>query len=132
MYINRKKYLLPVLQGKETQGANSLAVNRKTIAVVGGDFSDAQNSPGNIAISLNNANNWQSAAMPPNGYKSCIEFLGGETWIACGLTGVDISTNNCLSFKNISGRSFHVVRKAKKGNAVYFAGANGAIGKLIN
>ena len=39
IFIRDKKILLPILQGKESTGANSVAVkNSKTLIVVGGDF----------------------------------------------------------------------------------------------
>jgi hypothetical protein len=34
-------------------------------------------------------------------------------------------------WKSISPLSFHVVKKAKHGNSIYFAGSRGKIGKLI-
>jgi hypothetical protein len=37
-----------------------------------------------------------------------------------GLSGVDISMDNGNHWNAISNQSFHVCRKAKKGNAVYF------------
>jgi hypothetical protein len=60
-----------------------------------------------------------------------VEFIKDKTWITCGLNGVDITTDNGQHFTSISNTGFHVCRKAKKGNAVYFAGGNGRIGKLI-
>jgi hypothetical protein len=47
------------------------------------------------------------------------------------LNGVDYSNDDGLNFKKISDIGFHVCRKAKKGNAVFFAGGGGRIGKLI-
>ena len=67
-----------------------------------------------------------------NGYRSCVEYLKKNKWIACGLNGVDLTDNNGVDFRKISDVGFHVCRKAKNGNAVFLAGGSGRIGKLIN
>ncbi len=71
-----------------------------------------------------------SPKVPPSGYRSCVEYLQKDKWITCGLNGVDISEDNGMNWKTISKESFHVCRKAKKGNAVYFAGNGGRVASL--
>jgi hypothetical protein len=46
------------------------------------------------------------------------------------LNGVDYSTDDGNTWQSISKKGFHVCRKAKQGNAVFFAGGGGKIGKL--
>jgi hypothetical protein len=43
-----------------------------------------------------------------------------------------VSHDGGLNWINISRESFHVVQKAKKGNAVFMAGPGGKIAKLID
>lgn len=126
-----QKIKLPISQGKSTAGANSVDVNKKTVIVVGGDFNDPKNSDGNCAVSNDGGNTWSKPKASPHGYKSCVTFIHKKTWIACGLTGVDISNDDGQTWKQISDQSFHVVQKSKKGKTVYLAGANGKIGKLL-
>lgn len=64
-----------------------------------------------------------------NGYISCIESLRKHYVIACGTEGVDYGYSR---LKRISTEPFHVVRKAKKGKAVFLAGPKGKIGKLVD
>ncbi len=131
IFISDKKILLPILQGKESTGANSIAVkNSKTIIVVGGDFLEKESKKGNCALSVDGGNSWMQPQTPPSGYRSCVEYLSKDKWITCGLNGVDISNDNGMNWKKISDQSFNVCRKAKKGSAVYFAGAGGRIGKF--
>lgn len=131
IFINDKDVLLPILQGKESTGANSIALkDRKTMVVVGGDFLKKDDTTGNCALSVDGGNNWIQPKTPPSGYRSCVEYLFNNKWITCGLNGIDISNDNGLNWQKISNQSFNVVRKAKKGTAIYFAGSAGLVGKL--
>jgi len=129
-FIRDKKILLPLLQGKESTGANSIAIkNEKTMVVVGGDFLQKDSVKGNCAFTNDGGNTWHLPATSPSGYRSCVEYLSKRKWITCGLNGVDITSDDGMNWQKISDESFNVCRKAKKGNAVYFAG-NGQIGRL--
>lgn len=132
VHVRNKKIKLPLIQGKETTGANSIAIkNKKTWMVVGGDFNTKDSSVKNAAITFNAGKTWSAPSLPPGGYRSCVEYIKKKQWINCGLNGVDISNDDGKTFTNISKEGFHVVRKAKKGNAVFFAGTGGRIGKLV-
>ncbi|MDQ6763092.1 MAG: oxidoreductase [Bacteroidota bacterium] len=131
LFIRDKKIDLPILQGKETTGANSVAIkNKKTFIVVGGDFSTPESSNKNCVITKDGGKNWSYPSIPPHGYRSCVEYLEKNKWITCGLTGVDVSNDNGHTWTSISSESFHVCRKAKKGKSVFLAGGKGNIGKI--
>ena len=132
LYIRNKKIDLPIVQGKETTGANSLAVkNNKTMIIVGGDFNAKDSVEKNCFITTDGGKTFVSPSIPPHGYRSCVEYLSGKDWISCGFNGVDISRYDGRQWKWISKKSFHVCRKAKNGKAVFLAGAEGKIGKLL-
>ena len=127
IFIRDKKISIPVMQGKESAGANSIAVkNSKTMIVVGGDFTTKEATYKNCIITTDGGNTWNSPKIPPSGYRSCVEYLRKNTWVTCGLNGVDISDDNGMNWTSISKESFHVCRKAKKGKVIYFAG-NGKV-----
>lgn len=131
VFINEHKVLLPLLQGKESTGANSIALkDRNNLIVVGGDFLQKNDTPGNCALSEDGGNHWIRPKTPPSGYRSCVEYLSGNKWITCGLNGVDISKDDGHHWQKISNQSFNVVRKAKNGTAVYFAGSHGNVARL--
>ncbi|MEO6905059.1 MAG: oxidoreductase [Ginsengibacter sp.] len=133
IFIRDQKIRLPINQGKESTGANSIAVkNNKTMIVVGGDFLEKDSTDKNCTITKDGGRSWFQPKISPTGYRSCVEYLSKNKWITCGLNGVDISNDDGTKWKSISKESFHVCRKAKKGNSVYFAGNNGRVGKLIN
>jgi len=133
LFIKNKKIKIPIVQGVETSGSNSVAYkNKKYFIIVGGDFSKKNDSVENIAITNNCGKSWIKSTIPPHGYRSCIEHIASKQWITCGLNGVDISKDNGISFSKISDLGFHVCRKAKHGDAVFLAGGGGKIGKLVN
>lgn len=131
LFIRDKKIDLPLIQGKESTGANSMAVkNKKTMIIVGGDFNAKNDTVKNCAITMDGGQSFTSPVAGPHGYRSCVEYLGKTNWISCGLNGVDYSSDEGQNWTWISKESFHAVRKAKKGKAVFFSGGGGRIGKL--
>lgn len=132
VHVRDKKIRLQLLDSKESTGANSIALkDKKTWMIVGGDFNAKDSTAGNAVITFDAGKSWVIPQIPPGGYRSCVEFLKKQQWITCGLNGIDITNDNGKTFINISKEGFHVVRKAKKGKVVYFAGGDGKIGKLL-
>ncbi|MEP6728747.1 MAG: oxidoreductase [Bacteroidota bacterium] len=128
---------LPLLQGKVSYGANSIAVrdnkkrkNSNYFVVVGGDFSHDTSTEKNCAITRDGGKTWIAPATPPHGYRSCVEFITKIKMITCGTSGVDVSADAGINWQLVSKESFHVCRKAKDGTAVFLAG-NGKIGRLL-
>lgn len=137
IFIRDKKISLPLLQGKETTGAFSLAVydygkrkNAALLAVAGGDYAADTVRQGNFALSRDGGNTWLLPEIPPHGFRSAIEFINRKKMIACGTSGVDVSADGGMNWKQIHTQGFHVCRKAKKGKVVFLAGANGRIARL--
>ena len=128
---------LPVIQGKETTGANSIAVFTKTnlkssnrMIVVGGDFSADTSSYKNCFYTADGGKTWTAPKIPPHGYRSCVEFLSQKDVLACGLSGVDYSGNGGKTWEWISKESFNTCRIAKLGTTIYLAGNNGKVAKI--
>jgi phosphohistidine swiveling domain-containing protein len=132
LFIRDKKIDLPIIQGNESTGANSIAVkNKETMIIVGGDFNAKDSVDKNCVITKDGGNSFTFPLTPPHGYRSCVEYLEKSKWICCGLNGVDISTDDGNTWEWISKEGFHVCRKAKEGKAVFFAGSGGRVGKLM-
>lgn len=140
MYIpaRNKTIDLPFNKGKETAGANSISVfdyykqnGGKKIVVTGGDFNNDSSVTANCFLSSDGGETWRQPNEPPHGYRSCVEYLDKKEIIACGLNGVDYTIDNGKNWKWISKESFHVCRISKFGSAVYLAGRNGKIAKLL-
>ena len=138
VFIRDQAIDLPIIQGKESTGANSIAVydnfkrnGGQQMIVVGGDFTADSSTRQNCFFSNNRGKTWRASRVPPTGYRSCVEYLSKKQLIACGLNGVDYSYDGGNTWKRISNLGFHVCRIAKLGNTVYLAGANGRVARLI-
>lgn len=136
--------LLPLLQGTNSTGANSIAVspNQQKLVIVGGDFSNDKNATNNIAgyrLLLEAKSDQKHLTTKklilqplqlavPNGYKSAVEFISNHMIIACGTSGVDLSKNGGKTWEAISTSSFHIVKKQPQQKGVFLAGSGGRIG----
>ena len=130
---------LPIVQGQESTGANSLAVwgdifsgdNIKAV-VVGGDFShDTVSTQNSVLVELLPKLKFSQPKTPPHGYRSCVIYLSKNKLLTCGTSGSDISIDGGKNWTLISTEGFHVCQKAKKGKAVFLAGGGGRIAKLV-
>lgn len=141
---------LPLVQGKNSTGANAIALrparhrpgkpggsggsgrrySQRHFVVVGGDFAADTLRSGNIALTRNGGRNWQQVSIPPFGYRSSVVYLDRSRLVSCGTSGVDVSADGGRSWQNISTTGYHVVQKAKKGKAVFLAGGNGRMARL--
>jgi photosystem II stability/assembly factor-like uncharacterized protein len=135
-FYNGDMYDLPLNQGKESTGANSIArwenriPQKVRMMIAGGDFSAENTRDGNFLYSHDGGNTWKVPAIAPFGYRSCATFIDENRAITCGTSGVDYSTDGGNTWKNISKIGFHVAQKAKKGSIVFLAGGRGRIAKL--
>lgn len=125
---------LPVIQGTESTGANSIAIRddkkRKSsnyFVVVGGDYTKGALRDKNCFITKDGGKTWIAPSVAPHGYRSCVEFIDDKMLITCGISGVDISKDAGINWTNISSSGFHVCRKAKQGKKVFLAGSNGSM-----
>ncbi|MBK7883598.1 MAG: oxidoreductase, partial [Chitinophagaceae bacterium] len=114
LFLRDKKIHLPIVQGTETTGANSIAVKNKNVfVVVGGDFMTKDSTAKNCFITKDAGKSWVAPITAPHGYRSCVEYINKTNWVCTGLNGVDYSTDDGVNWKWISTEGFHVSRKAK-------------------
>lgn len=138
LFTKNQPKALPIIQGKETTGANSVAVwdkfklkGGKKMIVVGGDFNADSSNQKNCFYTNDGGKTWDAPRTPPHGYRSCVEYYSKAEIFACGINGVDYSADAGKNWKWISKEGFNVCRAAKLGAAIYLAGGNGKIGKII-
>jgi Photosynthesis system II assembly factor YCF48 len=129
---------LPIIQGKENTGANSIDIfdngnpvkASKRMIIVGGDFSNPSSTEKNCTYTTNGGKTWNTPKRPPHGYRSCVEYLSQKDIISCGINGIDYSMDGGKTWKWISKEGFHVCRIARNGSAVFLAGENGKVAKI--
>ena len=126
------KMVLPIVQGKSSQGAFSLASGGTTV-VVGGDYQNDRLTD-SVANYLPNDEHARSKATlpsrPPAGFQSSVEFINNDIFVATGTPGSNITTDGGKTWTKIDDTSFNVCRKAKHGKLVLFAGNGGKTGIL--
>jgi hypothetical protein len=115
-----------------SRGANSLAMLNNHIGViVGGDFARDKDSLHTcFLVNTQSAQPFQIPQTTTHGYRSCVAWISKKSLIACGTSGVDISTDKGNNWKNISTTGFHTLGKALNGNYVFLAGSGGRIARM--
>ncbi len=135
LYVDHQgKFALQLSQGKESTGANSIAVNpfdSNQGFVTGGDFSKDSIDSGNAVLIRFHPFHQQVPSNPPHGYRSCVEYISDKKLLTCGTSGVDISEDGGMNWQLINKRGFYVCRKAKSGNRIFLAGVKGTIACLV-
>jgi hypothetical protein len=130
---------LPVIQGKESTGANCIDIYDngdprkpgRRMVVVGGDFNHPSSTEKNCFYTTNRGKTWKAPRIPPHGYRSCAEYFSTKDIISCGINGVDYSNDGGKNWKWISKEGFNVCRIARNGSAFFLAGENGKIARVV-
>jgi hypothetical protein len=133
MFFNGNAINLPLQSGRNSTGANGLALhpNQKNGIIIGGDFAnDKRSDSAALLFSLYPKATFSYPVTPPSGYKSAAVFLSKTSVLACGTSGVDLSVDGGLNWKKISDIGFHVAVKSPDGRYAMLAGGNGRIAKF--
>jgi photosystem II stability/assembly factor-like uncharacterized protein len=123
---------LPLLHGKSSQGAFSIADENGSV-VVGGDY-QKDRSTDSVAVYFFYTNQEHArgrlmlANKPPAGFQSSVEHISANIFLSTGTPGSNISTDGGNTWAKFDGTSFNVCRKAKNGKLVLLAGNGGKIG----
>ena len=120
---------LPVTHGKASQGAFSFATGSNNGIIVGGDYSNDKKADSIAAVyTVHPFIIFKKPAKQSAGFQSCVEFINGDTFLATGTPGSNITTDGGKTWSQIDTVSYNVCRRAKKGNLVLLAGDKGKIG----
>lgn len=128
-----KAVTLPMVQGKDSNGAFSFDTDKKNrFYVIGGDYKLPREYFNIFYFTTDGGNKWGTPSIgSPFGYRSCIKIINDKMMVACGVTGVDYANNAHKEWQKISLESFNVCMVSKGNRTVYFAGDKGKIGKLV-
>jgi len=121
----------PLAAGEATRGVFALAeVGAGRWVAVGGDFRAEGERAGSAAVSDDGGRTWRPAETPPGGYRSAVESLGGNRLLATGPTGTDASDDGGRTWRPLAADGFHVAARARTGELVLLAGADGRLARL--
>ncbi len=125
-----RKTSIPIIHGKSSQGAFSIAKSKNQLLIVGGDYQHDKHADSTACYSNNNGTTWQLTHNSPSGYQSCVEYINADTFLSTGTAGSNITTDGGKNWVQINTANFNVCRKAKHGNLVLLAGSKGKIAIL--
>src|SRR5262245_11265184 len=112
------------LNSGPTTGINALAFRSQQHGLaVGGDFAAPAASPNNFAATRNGGGSWALLTAPAQ-YRSGVTWVNGNTAIAVGLTGSDMTRNKGRTWTRFDNGSLHTVDCANP-DACWASGANG-------
>ena len=123
--------LLSLRSGKNSSGANGLVLHPdgKSGVIFGGDFGTPQERDSSMLL-FNYKQGKILVKSPdqlPFGYKSHVVYLDVQHLLACGTSGVDLSSDGGDSWKQLSDKPFHVAGYAPGSDRAVLAGPGGTI-----
>ena len=126
---NEAAQSLPFRQGNATSGPNGMDKQGKTIAIVGGDYTQPSIGDSCFALSYDKGRHWEPYHRLP-GYGSSVAIINQQRLIACGLKGVWMTQNGGRSWQTIDARPFNALLYLPKSNKILLAGPEGQIAVL--
>ncbi len=123
----------PIDINKPTSGVYSIDFYDQDIGVVfGGDYTDPLASRNNKALTKDGGKNWYTIADGNDpGYRSCVQFVPnseGNALVVVGFKGIDYSSDQGASWKQLSNESFYTIRFLN--DSVAYAAGKNRIAKL--
>ncbi len=125
---------IPIQQGQQMTGANSILDLGNGYVVVGGDYNHPLRSDSAFFVYDVYGTPPSSELNSPQGYLSCATAIDGKV-LVCGLRGVSAGKLNdkagstkIVGWQTLSTQAFHVIKSV--GKAVFAAGPNGKIARI--
>ncbi len=123
----------PMLQGSNTTGAYAVAFyDEHHGAVIGGDYTKPELNKGNKIMTNDGGKSWQLIAEGEEpGYKSCVRYVpngGAKELVAVGFTGITISNDSGITWKELSKEGFYTLRFIN--DSIAITAGKGRIAKL--
>lgn len=127
-----KSYPCPIIQGENSTGPFSIGFSdSKTGIAVGGNYLKDKENTNNVLLTTNGGKKWSKPTSQVLGYRSGVEHIKDQLWIATGSSGTDFSADGGQNWTNISTLNFNAIQKAKNGNLVLLTGNRGNIYQLV-
>lgn len=121
----------PILSGQASFGIFSIAREGNTMIAVGGDYQSLNRNDFAAAYSTDSGATWKLSAQQPAGFRSAVARLDGDTWIAAGPSGEDISHDNGVHWSHTDDLKMNALVVLDKNHA-WAVGERGAIARLVS
>jgi photosystem II stability/assembly factor-like uncharacterized protein len=121
---------LPMLQGKASRGAFSLAFKNKMQGiVVGGDYLQDTLRQDHVWLTFDGGKNWRQPTSSTGGYRECVQWLDNENAFAIGPGGLDWTQDGGKTWQPVAGvpSGLHVLKAQPNGQGLYLAGNKGLV-----
>ncbi len=119
----------PIVKGAAGSGIFSIAMlNGKRGIIVGGNYEKPEENDRSLAHTLDGGRTWV-AGSGLSGFRSAVVYIDGQTVIAVGSSGSDISNDGGKSWRNIDKLSYNAVQ-AKGSDAVWAVGEKGMVARM--
>ncbi|MFM1962644.1 MAG: hypothetical protein RLZZ172_1489 [Bacteroidota bacterium] len=130
-FIKNTSFLLPLRSGKNSSGANGIALgpDGQSGVIFGGDFASPKERDSSMLLFSFKEGRliFNPPVVSPAGYKSHVVFLNGQELFACGTSGIDLSGDGGNTWRHISDKPFHVMGFAPGDKKAWLAGPGGSI-----
>ena len=122
-------YQTPILCGSEMRGIYSLSFKNGFHGIaVGGEW-NVKNPPKSKAFTIDGGQTWK-LGKGVDSYCSGSCFVRDDIFLACGQSGIDISTDGGRNWKNISDLHLYGIKFDETGSVGYGTGPGGRVVKL--
>lgn len=123
----------PLVHGGQSTGIYSVAFKNKKVGVaVGGDYTD-QNIPNTMIYTEDGGRTWHLPENKLDEYRECVTHIRGNTFIAVGPSGIDISKDNGKNWmiENRKIKNLTTIAFSRNSRIGFAAGKSGNIFKVI-
>lgn len=120
----------PMMSGEAATGIFSLDFKNKLEGIaVGGDYTKEQEGKNNLIKTVDGGKTWTLMADALD-YRSCVQIIDNWT-IAVGPSGSDISLDGGQTWQVVDTVGFHTLSIGGRSQAIWAAGGDGRVGKLV-
>jgi len=122
---------IPIAKGNASSGAFSIAVDGKTMVVVGGDYRDPKRGLDSAVYSSDGGVNWSHAAEAPGGFRSAVASISGPDFVTAGTSGSEFSGDSGAHWKHAGTLNLNAV-KVLNAFRIWGVGPNGTVARFKN
>lgn len=122
---------VPIAKGNASSGAFSIAINEKTVVVVGGDYREPKQGSNSGVYSTDGGETWKPAAAAPGGFRSAVASISASDFVTVGTSGSEFSGDSGAHWKSAGSLSLNAVKVLDR-LSIWGVGPNGTVARFKN